>query len=61
MKKIILKVLMALGGLLLVIIGIAAWTLAPKLRNMKSEYVTADVIRNTDIFITEHHGQWPRS
>ncbi len=38
-----------------------AWAVGPKLLNMKSEYVTADVIRDTRAFVAKTRGQWPRS
>lgn len=59
--KILFRILLVLGGMALLLIGIAAWTLAPKLKNLKSEYGTADAIRATEAFVKEHHGQWPKS
>jgi len=41
--------------------AVLAWALGPKLANMKSEYVTARVIRDTHAFVKKTHGQWPRS
>lgn len=35
--------------------------LGPRFCYMKSEYVTAGVIRDTDRFVTEHPHQWPKS
>ena len=37
------------------------WAVSPKLINMKSEYVTAGVIRDTYEFVKENQGQWPNS
>ena len=61
MKKTILRILIVIGSLLLAIIGFVAWTLTPRLLNLKSEYGTADVIRATETFVNKHPGQWPRS
>ncbi len=61
MKKVILRILILIGSLLLITISFVAWSLTPKLRNLKSEYGTSDVIRATETFVIEHPGRWPRS
>jgi hypothetical protein len=57
MKKILIIVLCVTIACAAVI----ALALAPKLINMKSEYVTAGVIRDTHAFVKTHQGQWPTS
>lgn len=46
-----------------VLLGIAAVAaiMIPKFRNMKSEYGTAQAIRDLTEFVTEHDGRWPAS
>ena len=48
-------------GVLLAVVGSTAFVVIPKLHSMKSEYVTADVIRAADRFVTAHPGRWPQS
>ena len=43
---------------LVALVVVALW---PKFSNMKAEYVTAGVIRDTGRFIKKTDGQWPRS
>jgi len=43
------------------IIVFIALGLGTRFLNMKSEYVTAGVIRNTNAFVEDTGGQWPRS
>lgn len=52
-----------LGITIIVILGLAGvgYAIGPKLYYMKSEYVTADVIRAADRFVTEHPKKWPQS
>lgn len=42
-------------------VGSVSYVLAPKVYYMKSEYVTADVIRAADRFVTENPKKWPQS
>ena len=44
-----------------VVIGDVIGIIGPQLYNMKSEYATAEVIRETDKFVTDHPKQWPHS
>jgi len=55
------KILIIVSCLALACMAVLAWALGPKLANMKSEYVTARVIRDTHAFVKKTHGQWPRS
>jgi hypothetical protein len=48
---------LALGAL----VAAVSATLLPRLWNMRAEYVTADVIRKTEAYVAQSHGQWPRS
>ena len=61
MTKIIRRSLIAIGCVLVALVGCVVVALWPKVSNMKSEYVTAGVIRDTGLFITKTDGQWPRS
>ena len=61
MKKIILRSLIAIGCVLVVLVLLVVAALWPTFSNMKSEYVTADVIRDTEHFIKKTDGRWPRS
>lgn len=46
---------------MLCFVGGVAYILGPKFYYMKREYVTADVIRAADRFVTEHPKKWPQS
>jgi hypothetical protein len=61
MKKIFLRILIAIGCIFAVLVLVVVASLWPKLSNMKSEYVTAGVIRYIGTFIERTGGQWPRS
>ena len=58
LPKALLRCVAVIG---ILFVGSIACVLGPKLYRMKSEYVTADVIRAASRFVTEHSGQWPRS
>jgi hypothetical protein len=49
----ILIVTCAVGGIV--------YLIGPKLYYMKSEYVTAHVIRAADLYISQHPQEWPKS
>ena len=61
MSKTILRVLIAAGCIVVVLAVLVVVALWPKFSNMKSEYVTADVIRDTELFLKKTDGKWPRS
>jgi hypothetical protein len=54
-------VLICFAAVVVFFVGSFVYVLAPKLYYMKSEYVTADVIRDTDRFVSAHPGEWPHS
>jgi hypothetical protein len=53
--------LFGIAAIAILIVGSVGYVLGPKLYYMNSEYVTADVIRAADRFVTEHPRKWPRS
>ena len=53
--------LIGVAAVVLWFVGGVAYVLGPKLYYMKSEYVTADVIRAADRFVAEHPKKWPHS
>jgi hypothetical protein len=52
---------LGIAAIVILIVGSVGYAIGPKLYYMKSEYVTADVIRAADRFVTEHPKKWPRS
>ena len=59
--SILKTVLICVAAVVIFFVGSLLFVLAPKLYYMKSEYVTADVIRATDRFVSSHPGEWPHS
>jgi hypothetical protein len=43
------------------LIIVSAVSLYPKFENMKSEYDTAQAIRDIEVYLRENQGSWPRS
>lgn len=61
MKRGFKALLLGIAAITILIVGSVGYVLGPKLYYMKSEYVTADVIRAADRFVTEHPKKWPQS
>jgi len=61
MKKPFIATLIIVICLGIAVVALVVWALGSKRGNMKSEYMTADVITATQNYVQETHGQWPRS
>ena len=61
MKKTFKRVLIIVLGLVIACMVLIALAIGPKLINMKSEYMTAGVIRDTQEFVEKTKGEWPSS
>jgi hypothetical protein len=55
------RVLVAIALVISGLIAALAAGLIPRLWNMKAEYVTAGVIRDTEEYVVRSNGRWPQS
>ena len=56
-RRVLVAIALVIGGL----IAALAAGLIPRLWNMKAEYVTAGVIRDTEEYVVRSQGRWPQS
>lgn len=61
MKNLFIAVLIVVLCLVVAGVAIIAWAFGPKWANLKSEYMTAEVIIATHNYVAKTSGQWPRS
>ena len=61
MHKAVKRVALGLLMVLIIVIGLASWAYYPQVSNLKSEYTTAEVIRDLEAYVVANPGEWPKS
>lgn len=61
MTSFVKTLLLGTAGTIAIIFVAMGYHLGPKFYYMKSEYVTADVIRAADSFVTQNPKKWPKT